>query len=87
MTGHHADDGQRNRRHDDQRRQVRAELRDHQDVHQHQTDRVGQPHVAESLIGDLPFAIPFQRELAVRVGRLADEVFAQRRTLRGSQII
>ncbi len=67
MAGHDADDGQRDRRHDDQRHQVAAELRDHQQVDQDQADTVGDPHVAEGLVGDLPLAVPFD---AVLVGVL-----------------
>ena len=69
---------QRNRRHDDQRREVAAELRHHQQVDQDQADAVGRAHVAEGLVGDLPFAVPLDGVVAVGVGGLADPVFAQR---------
>ena len=74
---HDADDGQRNRRHDDQRGQIRAKMGNYQEVDEHQPHAVGNAHVAEGLIGDLPFAIPFQRVVAPGVRGRVDEVFLQ----------
>ena len=71
VSRHDADDRQRDRRHDDQRQQVGPELRDDQQVYKNQADRVGESHVAERFVGDLPFAVPLHREV-VRVLRLAD---------------
>ena len=82
MAGHHANDGQRNRRHDDQRRQVAAELRHHQQVDQDQAHAIGRAHVAKGFKGDLPFAVPLQRVVAQRILGRAEEVFHQRAAAR-----
>ena len=74
VARHNADDGQRNRRHDDQRYQIGAKLRYHQQVDQDQADRVGRAHVAEGLVSDLPFAVPLERVVARGIVGLADEV-------------
>jgi hypothetical protein len=44
---------------------VRAELRHHQQVDHDQADAVGNAHVAEGFVGDLPFAVPFHRHFTV----------------------
>ena len=77
VARHDANDGERNRRHDDQRREVAAKLRHHQQVNQDQADRVGSTHVAECVIGNLQLAIPLDGVLAVRVSGLVNPVFAQ----------
>jgi multidrug efflux pump subunit AcrB len=82
MARHHPDDGQGDRRHDDQRREVRAELRHHQQVDEDQADRIGGTHVAEGLVGDLPLAVPLDGVVAPGVVRLADEVLTQRAAAR-----
>ena len=46
-------------------------------VDQDQAHGIGRPHVAEGLIGDLPFPIPLDGVLAVRVARLANPVLGQ----------
>ncbi len=71
-------------RHDDERRQVRPELRDDEQVDQHQADRVRQSHVAERLVRDLPLAVPLDAVAAVRIVGLADEVLGQRAAARAS---
>ena len=76
MAGHDPDDGQGNRRHDDQRRDVAAELRHHQQVDQDQADAIGRTHITEGLIGDLPLAVPLDGVGPKRVTWLADPVFA-----------
>ncbi len=81
MARHHADDSERDRRHDDERREIALELRHHQDVDQHQSEGIGEAHVAESLVGHLPFAVPLQAEADIGVGGLADEIFGQRAAL------
>ncbi len=72
VAGHHADHRERNRRHDDQGHDIAAELRHHQQIDQHDPGGIGQAHVAEGLIGDLPFAVPLD---GVTLGghRLSDE--------------
>ena len=77
VARHDTNDGQRNRRHDDQRRQIRAKLGHHQQVNQHQPHRIGSPHIAECLVGDLPLTIPLDGVATPCVNRLADEKFAQ----------
>ena len=83
VAWHHANDGQRDRRHDDQRREVAAELRHHQQVDEDQAHGVGGAHVAEGLKGDLPFAIPFDGVVAQRIRGLAHKIFHQRAATRG----
>ena len=78
MTGHYPDDRERDRRHDDQRHQIAAELGHDQHINQHQTHRVGSPHVAEGLVGDLPFTIPLDGVGRVGIVRLMDEPLIQR---------
>ena len=77
MTGKHSDQGQRYRRHDYQRYRVGLELGNHQQVDQQQSNRVGQPHIAEGFVGNLPFPIPLQAVL-VRVAGLADQALLDR---------
>ena len=78
VSGHHADQGQRNRRHDDERRRIAPELGDDQQIDEDQPHPVGCPHVAKRLVGDLPFAVPLDGVLTVGVRRLADPVLAER---------
>ena len=80
MARHHADDGERDGRHNDQRRHVRFKLRHHQQINQDETDPVSNPHIAESFVGDLPFAVPLYGELAVGILRLFDKILTQRAT-------
>ena len=56
-----------NRRHDDERHRVGAELGDDEQVDEDQTHRVGETHVAEGLVRDRPLAIPFDAEVAQSV--------------------
>ena len=56
-----ADQRERNRHHDDQRREERPEPADHQHVDQHQHGGEGRAQVAEDFDGDVPFAVPFHR--------------------------
>ena len=75
MAGHHPDHGQWNRRHDYQRYQIAAELCHHQQVDQHYADRVSDAHVAEGLVGDLPFAVPLDCEGAGVGGQKIAQTF------------
>ncbi len=77
MSGQDADQGQRDWRHDHQGYQVGAELGHHQQVDQQQAHRVGDPHVAECLVSDLPLPIPLQAVL-IGIVRLAQEPLCQR---------
>jgi hypothetical protein len=63
VAAHDAEEGQRDRRQDDQRQLERAELRDHEDVDPEQGHHEGRAHVAEGHPGDFPFAVPQQRRL------------------------
>jgi len=56
------------------------EFRHHQQIDQDQAHRIGDAHIAEGFIGDLPFAVPLQA-VGVRVGRLADKELCQRLAL------
>ncbi len=67
MPRQDADHRQRDRRHYDQRHQIRAKLRDHQQVDQQQADRVGNTHIAKGIVSDLPFTIPFDA-VVIRIG-------------------
>ncbi len=75
-----ADQRERNRRHDRERRFERLKPADHQDVDQHQHGRERQPQIAEDFVGDVPLAIPFHREL-VGAERLLRDVPFERRSL------
>ena len=78
VSGHDADHGQRDRRHDDQRRRIAFELGDDEQIDEDEPDAVGGAHVAKRFVGDLPFAVPFDGVFAIGVGRLADPVLAKR---------
>ncbi|MNK92778.1 hypothetical protein D3C87_1129140 [compost metagenome] len=70
MARHHPDNGERDGRHYDERHQVGAELGHHQQVDEDHPHSVGQPHVAESLVGYLPLPVPQERHLPQFVGLL-----------------
>ena len=71
------DDGEWDGCHDDERRDVAFELRHHQQVNQDQPHAIGGAHVAEGFVGDLRFAIPLDRVLAVGVGGLVNPILGQ----------
>ncbi|CSB31330.1 Uncharacterised protein [Vibrio cholerae] len=64
MAGHHANDGQWDRSHDNQRHQIRFKLRNHQQINQHHTHGVSNTHIAEGFVSHRPFAIPCHRNTA-----------------------
>ena len=65
---------ERDRGHDDQRGQERAEPADHQNEDQHQHGGKGRAEVAEDFDGDVPFAVPLDGRLIVgeRLGGVVD---------------
>ena len=77
VSRHDADDRERDRRHDDERHRIGAELRHDEQVNEHQAHRIGEAHVAESLVGDRPLAVPLDAEVAQAIGR-TDETLRQR---------
>ena len=79
-----AQQGQGNRRHNDQGNTEVAKLPDHQDVDEHQGHGEGRAHVAEGLVGDGPLASPLPGGVAV-VGRGLGPV-TQRRHAIGSLV-
>ncbi len=70
MARHHPDEGERNGGHDDERHQIGAELGHHQQVDEDHPHPVGNAHVAEGLVGDLPLPVPQQCHLPQLVGLL-----------------
>ena len=66
---HHADNGEGNGCHDDERHAIGAELRDDQQVDEHETHRIGETHVAKRLVGDSPFAVPLHAEFSGAIRR------------------
>ncbi len=84
MARHHPDEGERNGGHDDKRHQIGAELGHHQQVDEDHSHDVGDPHVAEGLISDLPLPVPQQRHLSQLV-RLLHIVLGQVDTLPGGK--
>ena len=79
-AGQDAHQRQRDRRHDDQRRDEGLEPADDEDVDQHQHHREGDAQVAEDLVGDVPLAVPLHRELLGRE-RLCGAVLLDARSL------
>ena len=77
MTRHHTDDGERDRRHDDQWHEIAPKLGDDEQVDEDQADTVGDAHVAEGLVGHLPLAVPLDAVASIGVRRLLDEPFTQ----------
>ena len=71
---------ERDRRQHDQRQFEAAELRHHQDIDTDDRHHEGGAHVAERDVGDLPFAVPQNRRLAlvVRLAMEADGRLAER---------
>ncbi len=63
MSRQNTDQGEGDRCHHHQRREVVAEPADHQHVDQHHNNAEGQPQVTEDLEGDVPLAIPLYRWL------------------------
>src|ERR1035441_2504814 len=59
---------ERNRRHDDERRDERLEPSHHQRINQDEHRREREPQIAEHLVGDVPFAIPFHGVVTRRRG-------------------
>ncbi|MPL73164.1 hypothetical protein SDC9_18957 [bioreactor metagenome] len=68
VAEHDAEEGQRDRRQDDERQPERAELRHHEDVDPKERHAEGRAHVAEGDPGHFPFAVPQQRHVALVVG-------------------
>ncbi len=60
--------GERDRRHDDQRDQVGLEPGDHQQVDQHQHRGERDAEIAEHLVGDPPLAVPVEAHLLGELG-------------------
>ena len=58
MGGQDTHEGQRNRRHDNQRRLEALEPADHQHVDQHENRGKGQAQIAKYFDGDVPLPIP-----------------------------
>ncbi len=77
MARHHPDQGERDGRHDDERHQIGAELGHHQQVDEDHPHSVGNAHVAEGLVGDLPLPVPQQRHLPQFI-RLLHVILVQR---------
>ena len=59
---------ERDRRHDDDRRQERLKLRDDQQINQHQRRREGETHIPKRFIGNVPLAVPLHGEPLFRPG-------------------
>ena len=83
MRRQDADQRERNRQHDRQRRDERLEPADDQDVDQHQHRRERDAEIAEHLVGDVPLAVPLHRVLRA-VERLMRVEDLERRSLRAA---
>ena len=68
MRGQNANQRERNRRHDHQRRDERSEPAHDQHVDQHQHSRKGESQVAEDFHRDVPLAVPLHGEAVGALG-------------------